>query len=67
MNEARITKGKVALPFLNPLLYPLAGTTAFRDITRGSNGQFEARAGYDLVTGLGVPNMKALIAALVAG
>ena len=64
INEARIKAGKTALPFLNPLLYPLAGTAAFRDITRGNNGQFDARPGYDMVTGLGVPNVKALIAAV---
>jgi kumamolisin len=64
INEARLKAGKSALAFLNPLLYPLAGTSAFRDITQGSNGQYDARPGYDLVTGLGVPNVKALIAAL---
>src|SRR5438309_10942166 len=31
INEARIKAGKNALPFLNPLIYPLAGTAAFRD------------------------------------
>lgn len=64
INEARIKAGKAALPFLNPLIYPLAGTAAFRDITKGTNGQYDARSGYDLVTGLGVPDMKALVAAL---
>lgn len=65
-NEARAKAGKPALPFLNPLLYPLLGSAAFRDITAGSNGAFHAGPGYDLVTGLGVPNVKALVAALVA-
>lgn len=65
INEARIKAGKKALPFLNPLIYPLAGTAAFRDITKGSNGQFDSQPGYDLVTGLGVPNVNRLIAALV--
>jgi kumamolisin len=64
MNEARQKAGKPALPFLNPLLYPLMGTSCFRDVTAGSNGTYNAGAGYDLVTGLGVPNVKALIAAL---
>jgi kumamolisin len=64
INEARIKAGKAALPFLNPLIYPLAGTAAFRDITNGSNGQYDAQPGYDLVTGLGVPNVKELIAAV---
>lgn len=66
INEARLKAGKTALPFLNPLLYPLAGSDAFRDILAGSNGQYAAKAGYDMVTGLGVPNLKALLAALVA-
>jgi kumamolisin len=64
INEARIKAGNTALPFINPLLYPLAGQDSFRDITGGSNGQYDAGSGYDLVTGLGVPNVKALIAAL---
>jgi kumamolisin len=67
MNEARIKAGKTALPFLNPLLYPLAGKTAFRDITTGSNGHYDAQPGYDLVTGLGVPNVKELISAIATG
>ncbi len=49
---------------MNPLLYPLLGTDAFRDIVSGSNGGFKAKAGYDEVTGLGVADVKALIAAL---
>jgi kumamolisin len=66
INEARINAGKGALPFLNPLLYPRAGTAVFRDITKGNNGQYDAQPGYDLVTGLGVPNVKELIKALTA-
>jgi kumamolisin len=64
INEARKKASKPALPFLNPLLYPLIGSAAFRDIEKGTNGGFAAAAGYDMVTGLGVPNVKALIAAL---
>lgn len=66
LNEARANAGKPSLPFLNPLLYPLLGTACFRDITSGSNGAFDAGPGYDLVTGLGVPNIKALIQSLTA-
>lgn len=61
INEARVTAGKKPLPFLNPLIYRLQGTDAFRDITAGSNGAYDATTGYDMVTGLGVPNVKALI------
>lgn len=66
INEARLKAGKPALPFLNPLIYPLLGTAAFRDIVQGSNGAFTAGPGYDLVTGLGVPNVAALIKALTS-
>jgi kumamolisin len=64
LNEARVKANKPALPFLNPLLYPLMGTPSFRDIQAGSNGAFTAGPGYDLVTGIGVPNIKELIKAL---
>ena len=64
INQARVNAKLEPLPFLNPLLYPLLGTDAFRDITSGSNGGFKAKAGYDEVTGLGVADVKALIAAL---
>jgi kumamolisin len=40
------------------------GTASFRDITSGSNGAYKAGHGYDMVTGIGVPNVKNLIAAL---
>jgi kumamolisin len=63
INEARVKAGKQPLPFLNPLIYPLRAT-CFRDIQSGSNGAFHAVSGYDLVTGLGVPNVQALIQAL---
>jgi kumamolisin len=61
INEARKNAGKPMLPFLNPLLYPLLGTPAFRDITAGSNGAFHGTPGYDQVTGIGSPNVKELI------
>jgi len=64
LNEARAKAGKPFLPFLNPLLYPLQGTACFRDIVSGTNGDFQANAGYDQVTGLGVPNVKELVKAL---
>src|SRR5689334_1446123 len=64
LNEARANASKPALPFLNPLIYPLSGSASFRDITTGNNGAFSAGPGHDLVTGIGVPNIKALAAAL---
>lgn len=65
LNEARRDVGLPSLPFLNPTLYPLLGTACFRDIISGSNGEFSAGPGYDRVTGLGVPNIRALLAKLV--
>jgi kumamolisin len=47
---------KAAGPGLgNPgaLLYGLCGTGAYHDIVSGSNGDYTAASGYDLVTGLG--------------
>ena len=64
INEARAKAKKKPLPFLNPLLYPLLGTPSFRDVTQGSNGAYDAGPGYDMVTGLGVPNVAKLIQAL---
>ena len=63
LNSARGKAGKPPLPFLNPLIYPLAAS-CFRDIQTGSNGIYHATQGYDLVTGLGVPDVQALVKAL---
>lgn len=63
INEARAKAGKPSVPFLNPLLYPLQAKV-FRDITSGSNGAYKAGPGYDMVTGLGTPDVAKLIAAL---
>ncbi len=64
LNEARAQAHKPLLPFLNPLIYPLLGSASFRDIKAGSNGAFNAGPGYDMVTGIGVPNIKELIRVL---
>ena len=61
INEARRNAGKPTLGFLNPLLYPLLGTPAFRDVTSGSNGAYHCGPGYDQVTGIGAPNVRELI------
>jgi kumamolisin len=39
---------------VNPRLYPDA--QAFRDVTKGNNGDYAAKAGWDACTGLGSPN-----------
>ena len=64
LNEARANAGKPSLPFLNTIVYSLIGGGHLRDISSGSNGAFSAGPGYDLVTGVGVPNVKALVRAL---
>jgi len=55
-----------SLGFVNPILYSLAGTSAFHDVTNGTNSfepglGFAATAGYDAPTGLGSPNVGILI------
>lgn len=67
INEARKTAGTTSLPFLNPLIYPLMGAPCFRDIVSGNNGNFAAGVGYDRVTGLGAPDVAALMAKLAVG
>lgn len=46
--------------YLQPLLYP--NKSAFRDITRGSNGGYRASKGWDACTGLGSPNGQRIAA-----
>src|SRR5262245_29735588 len=48
-----------------PRLYSLCGTSAFHDVTAGSNGDYSAGAGYDLVTGLGTIEARNFFAAAV--
>lgn len=46
----------VPLGFAQPRLYALLGSTAFHDITSGSNGAYSAGPGWDACTGLGSPS-----------
>jgi kumamolisin len=50
--------------FMQPAIYKI-GSSAFRDITIGNNGQFAAGANWDACTGLGSPNGTALVKALM--
>jgi kumamolisin len=56
------------LGLLQPALYaaanPGVSPAGFRDITSGNNGLYQAAAGWDPCTGLGVPDGTALLAAL---
>lgn len=63
INQARSANKLSPLGFLNPRLYPLANSIAFRDITLGNNGNYYAGTGYDLCTGVGSPNIGNLIQA----
>jgi kumamolisin len=67
INQARANVGQSFVGLLGPKIYSLNGTTAFRDITSGSNGAnglYNAGQGYDMCTGLGVPNVASLVQAL---
>ncbi len=59
------TPARLGVGFLNPRIYPLIGTTNFFDVVSGSNGAYTAVAGYDLVTGVGVPTVSNLLATLL--
>jgi hypothetical protein len=48
-----------------PMLYGLPSSD-FHDIVSGGNGQYSARSGYDLVTGLGTPRADRIVRDLVA-
>ncbi len=61
INQARAQAGLGSIGSMGAKLYPLLGSSAFRDITKGSNGDYTAGANYDLCTGLGSPNLAALI------
>ena len=60
LNEATGTR----CGHINPFLYRLAGTSAFRDVHKGYNGAYSAQQGWDACTGLGSPNAKELLRAL---
>ena len=64
INEARHNNHKPSLPYLNTLVYPLNGTNCFRDILTGSNGTYHCGPHYDLVTGIGTPDVKQLVTKL---
>lgn len=67
INQSLAQAGLKPTGALNPKIYPLLGTGAFNDITSGSNGAYTAGIGYDMLTGLGSPNVANLIAALESG
>jgi kumamolisin len=63
MNQYLIQNGGIAMGNVNPLLYAIAENSphpAFRDIVLGSNAVDFAQPGYDLVTGIGTPDVESL-------
>jgi kumamolisin len=67
INQARANQSLPPAGLLGPKLYPLLRTTAYRDILVGSNGAYQAGLGYDLCTGVGVPDLKVLLRPLTGG
>ena len=71
LNQSRAQNGMMPLGLLGPYIYPFIGTTDFRDITAGNNSfgggiGYNAGPGYDLATGIGVPDIS-LLAQNLAG
>jgi kumamolisin len=63
MNQYLLVNGGRRLGDINPLLYRVAAganSPGFRDVTLGGNAVDVAIPGYDLVTGLGSPNVELL-------
>jgi len=68
INEYLTQRGATALGDLNPLLYRAAEGArlpAFHDVVRGGNAVYDAAPGYDLVTGLGTPDVDNLAKVLL--
>lgn len=69
MNQYSLANGGRTFGDINPLLYRVAqgsGLPGFRDITAGGNAVDTPIGGYDLVTGLGTPNVDNLARNLLA-
>lgn len=68
INEYLAHHGSTALGDLNPLLYRAAEGARlppFHDVVRGGNAVYNAAPGYDLVTGLGTPDVDNLAKVLL--
>jgi kumamolisin len=64
MNQYLLDNGGSLIGDINPLLYRIAEGAprpAFRDVTLGGNAVDDAGPGYDLVTGLGTPDIDNLV------
>ncbi len=69
INQKLISVGQAPLGNVNPLLYRVARSSmvpGFRDIRLGGNAITPGgRAGYDMATGLGSPNVENLVKAIL--
>ncbi|MDT5017929.1 MAG: kumamolisin [Mycobacterium sp.] len=64
MNQYLLANGGRLIGDLNPMLYRIAAGAplpAFRDVTLGGNAVEDAGPGYDMVTGLGTPDVDNLV------
>ncbi len=64
MNQYLLANGGRRLGDFNPLLYKVAEGSrlpGFRDVTLGGNAVADAAPGYDMVTGLGTPDVDNLV------
>jgi hypothetical protein len=64
INQLRYNRATSSLGLLGSKIYPLLGSSSFNDITAGTNGSYNAGTGFDLCTGIGVPDIHNLINAL---
>jgi tripeptidyl-peptidase-1 len=67
VNDARISRGKPPLGFINPIIYSPGFAGGFKDVTNGTNPGcgtvgFNTTKGWDPVTGLGTPYFPSLLA-----
>ncbi len=70
INQNRANASLPSIGLLGPYLYPQIGNSNFRDVTSGNNGfggipGYNAGTGYDLATGIGVPNVQPLAQTLL--
>ncbi len=72
INQGRANASLSSIGLLGPEIYPQIGTSNFRDITVGNNatansgGLYSATVGYDMASGIGVPNVQTLAQTLLS-
>jgi len=68
IDQERAAAGQPPIGLLNTSIYSLIGSPALRDITSGggASGTYGAQPGYDLLTGVGVPDMAILAQAALS-